>query len=908
MRARMLVLCLAALAVFGGGTTAVASSTGVVISQVYGGGGNSGATYTHDFVELYNGSSAPVDLSTWSVQYASAAGTSWNVTRLTGTIQPGRYYLVQMAAGANPGTPLPQADDFGPTVAMSSSAGKVALVRAIAPVSGTGCPLPSGSIEDYVGYGSANCFEGGAAAPGLSNTTAAIRAGAGRVDTDNNGADFASGAPTPRNSGTTPQQDSAPTVASTSPANNAIEVARDADVSLTFSEPVSVSGSWYAISCGVSGAHPAAVTGGPETFTLNPDTDFAQGESCTVTVTAANVRDADAIDPPDTMASNFSFSFSTAGFPATIMEIQGTGHNSSFANRRVSDVSGVVTAIRSNSFWMQDANGDGNPSTSDGILVFGVNTSALTIGAAVSVDARVVEFGSGDNLTITELDRATVTPAGPATPIVPTVIGAGGRTQPNVVIENDASGDLNAPGEGGNAFDPAQDGIDFYESLEGMLVQVNNGAVVGATRSFGEIALLADGGANATGLRTARGGILLAPSDANPERVIVDDEILRDQITPRPSKAMPDLNVGARLTSPVVGPLDYSFENYKIQATTQPAFVDSTIERETAQVAHPSDFTAATFNVENLTFGDPQSKFDQLAAMIVNNLRAPMVIGIEEVQDDNGVAGGTTSPLVDASKTWGRLIAAITAAGGPAYDYRQIDPVAHEDGGAPGGNIRVGFLFRTDLAGLQFVDRPGGNSTNDTSVTGPKNHPRLTFSPGRLGTASAAFEDTRKSLVGEFIWKDRTVFVVVNHFSSKGDDQGIFSRWQPPTNFSEGPRHGQAQVVNSFVDDVLALDKDANVVVLGDVNDFEFSRTIEILEGEELTTLMKILPATERYSYVFEGNSQVLDQILVSDAILKRAPEYDIVHVNAEFADARQASDHDPQVAYLRPKGTGEDE
>jgi predicted extracellular nuclease len=106
---------------------------------------------------------------------------------------------------------------------------------------------------------------------------------------------------------------------------------------------------------------------------------------------------------------------------------------------------------------------------------------------------------------------------------------------------------------------------------------------------------------------------------------------------------------------------------------------------------------------------------------------------------------------------------------------------------------------------------------------------------------------------------------------------------------------------------VLAVDKDANVVVVGDINDFEFSKTVEILEGDgELTTLMKILPPTERYSYVFEGNSQVLDQILVSRAILTRAPEYDPVHVNAEFADARQASDHDPQVAYLRPKGTGE--
>ena len=141
------------------------------------------------------------------------------------------------------------------------------------------------------------------------------------------------------------------------------------------------------------------------------------------------------------------------------------------------------------------------------------------------------------------------------------------------------------------------------------------------------------------------------------------------------------------------------------------------------------------------------------------------------------------------------------------------------------------------------------------------------------------------------------VFVVVNHFSSKGDDQGIFSRWQPPTNFSEPPRHGQAQVVNTFVDQVLVKDKDANVIVLGDINDFEFSRTVEILEGDELTTLMRILPANERYSYVFEGNSQVLDQILFSANMFRGLSAYDVVHVNSEFAD--QASDHDPSVARL---------
>jgi hypothetical protein len=145
------------------------------------------------------------------------------------------------------------------------------------------------------------------------------------------------------------------------------------------------------------------------------------------------------------------------------------------------------------------------------------------------------------------------------------------------------------------------------------------------------------------------------------------------------------------------------------------------------------------------------------------------------------------------------------------------------------------------------------------------------------------------------------VFVIANHFNSKGGDQPLFGRFQPPVRSSEAQRHQQAQIVNDFVDDILDADANANVIVLGDINDFEFSETVEILEGDELTTLMRILPPNERYSYVFEGNSQVLDQILASDNVLRFPVQYDVVHVNAEFAE--QASDHDPQVARIDFRG-----
>jgi uncharacterized protein len=141
----------------------------------------------------------------------------------------------------------------------------------------------------------------------------------------------------------------------------------------------------------------------------------------------------------------------------------------------------------------------------------------------------------------------------------------------------------------------------------------------------------------------------------------------------------------------------------------------------------------------------------------------------------------------------------------------------------------------------------------------------------------------------------------VNHFSSKGGDDPLFGRFQPPIRHTDVARHRQAQVVNDFVDQILAADPSANVIVLGDINDFEFSQTVDILEGGVLTTLMDTLPKPERYSYVFEGNSQVLDQTLVSGNMARFPFVYDAVHVNSEFAD--QSSDHEPQVARFDLRG-----
>ena len=178
-----------------------AVSSGIVISQIYGGGGNAGSTYTNDFIELFNRGASPVSVNGWSVQYASATGTTWAVTNLTNvTIPAGGYYLVQEAQGAGGTTPLPTPDATG-TIAMSGTAGKIALVNTTVALTGA-CPSGA-SIIDFAGYGTtANCFEGTGPTPAPSNTTAVLRAAAGCTDTDQNASDFAAGAPTPRNSAT----------------------------------------------------------------------------------------------------------------------------------------------------------------------------------------------------------------------------------------------------------------------------------------------------------------------------------------------------------------------------------------------------------------------------------------------------------------------------------------------------------------------------------------------------------------------------------------------------------------------------------------------------------------------------------------------------------------------------------
>jgi predicted extracellular nuclease len=540
---------------------------------------------------------------------------------------------------------------------------------------------------------------------------------------------------------------------------------------------------------------------------------------------------------------------------------------------------------------MQSMISDADPATSEGIFVF-TNSKPLVLPKdSVLVTGSVSEYRPGcnncgassssySNLSTTEITRPTeVTVIAQEASLPPvTIIGQNGRVPPTEVIDNDGVADVELPQAN---FNPIRDGIDFYESLEGMLVEIDDAVVVGPTNSYGELPVISDSGSFATS-RSSRGGVIVKKTDFNPERIILDSDV------------MPIANVGDTFTNPVQGVVEYSYGNYKVTLTVSPPTLKpSGNVKETTSLGSRdvNEIDVASLNVENLDPKDSDDKFSKLAQIIVNNLGSPDIVALEEVQDDSGaIADGT----VTARQTIEKLTAHIVAAGGPQYDHRSIEPENDQDGGEKGGNIRVVFLFRLDRE-LTFVDRPGANATTANSVGGSKGAPTLAFSPGRLEPTNPAFANSRKPLATEFRFNGQTLFVIGNHFNSKGGDAPLFGRFQPPVLSSEQQRLAQARIVADFVSSITAVDSNAKVVVLGDLNDFEFSAPVKTVEGANMTALIGTLPENERYTYVYEGNSQTLDQVLVSPSLLSTLQGFDVVHVNAEFAD--QVSDHDPAVA-----------
>ena len=580
-----------------------------------------------------------------------------------------------------------------------------------------------------------------------------------------------------------------------------------------------------------------------------------------------------------------------------IHDIQGTSFLSPQKGNAVADVPGIVTAVRSSGskgFWLQDPEPDDNPATSEGIFVYTSSTPTVAVGDSVLVSGTVGEFyplNSGETTTTTaslsntEIDSPTVTEVSQGNPL-PTPVKLTPSTVPAAYAPDLGGGNIEK-----TPITPTRSALDFYESVEGMRVEVDDARVVGPSNSFGEQYLTSKPDSAAT----YRGGAELLGENQLPAG--------RLEFVPLDG-SNPGVDVGDVLSGATIGPITYSnFGGFVLEAATLGTVVHNDLPRITAKPGKSTQVSIATYNVENLAPSDPDAKFAALAQGVVTNLAKPDIVALEEIQDNSGA---TDDGTVAADVTLTKLTAAIVSAGGPSYDWREIDPVNDQDGGQPGGNIRVAFLFNP--ARVSFVDRGSADvnrSTTGTTVSRVNGQAQLSLSPGRVDPTNPVWTSSRKPLVGEFSFNGKPVYVIANHFDSKGGDQSADGRFQYPAQSSAVQRAGQALVLHNFVAQILAAYRKAQVVVVGDLNDYQFSPALSVLKTGTadgtgtpiLTDLITTLPIDHQYTYVFNGVSQVLDHILTAPRV--RGVTYQVVHVNAEYHN--QVSDHDPQVVDITP-------
>jgi len=592
---------------------------------------------------------------------------------------------------------------------------------------------------------------------------------------------------------------------------------------------------------------------------------------------------------------------------ATIMEIQGEDHVSPLQGQTVA-TEGVVTALAFRGFYVQDPVGDDNDATSDGIFVFTNGEGQPAVGDLVGIVGQVSEFIPGgaqsNNLSITQLSgEVTVFTSGNDLP-EPVEIGEDRRMPSGeiVISEDELPANLQ---NGTEEFDPDEDAIDFYESLEGMYVKIDRPVATSAVRQFnqfsGEFFVLPSKGRTVTpsDALTRRGGILLQPDednlgDQNPERIQIqfDGTIYPGDI--------PSFKVGDRFRD-VVGVMGYSFGNYEVNATEllsrrgwswlRPEY--SWLRTQNKRV------TVASYNVLNLSAdSSDDAQRQKVAQQIAWNLRTPDVVALQEIQDNSGEADdGTTA----ADQTLQALVDDIAAVSGVTYSFVDVAPTDGAFGGIPGGNIRNAFLYNADRVDLLDLVSLDSAVLAEVGASNPD-----------------AFFESRTPLAGLFTFRG-TPFTVVNvHNTSRFGSSPIFGAVQPFIQAGEQAREDQAAALNSYVDAIVDQNDDAHVMVVGDFNTFEWTNDLEdILPGDDevvsnLITSHALLRQDQKnpYTFIFDGNAQVLDHFFVTENLAEdRRTRLDIVHVNVEFSRTTSdvvASDHEPLLARFRlPESSG---
>jgi uncharacterized repeat protein (TIGR01451 family) len=937
---RGLVVLACALAAAVAAIPASAVSPNIVISQVYGGGGNSGATYKNDFIELFNRGSSSVDVTGWSVQYASASGTTWSVTNLSSyTIQPGQYYLVQEAAGSGGTTNLPAPDATG-SIAMSATSGKVALVSNQTALTCGGSPctcFPNASIVDFVGYGTTACYEGSGAAPTLSNTTAALRALSGCTDTDDNSSDFSSGAPNPRNTSSPFNVCAASTSPSgTGSAQPATLVAGDGTTLL-----VSVTPGTNPASTGLTVTCDATAISGSATQTLYDDGtngDATPGDNTfsyatTVPVATSN-GDKDlpcTIGDAQLRSGNATITLHVVTL-TKIHDIQGSGNSSPLAGNVVT-TRGIVTALLSSSFYIEepDAGWDADPNTSEGISVYKA-PAGVARGDMVTVTGTVQEYSpASEPLQPTTTELASVTDVS---------VVSSGNTLPTPVTISATDTD-----PAGGFYQ-----LEKYEAMRatfapsmtvvgptgGTVDEVNAtatssgwfwGVVTGVVRPFREKgANTLDNNVFGTppGACTGSCNPTQVPRfDGNPERFDIGTKS-------QTGGTALDVRTGDVLTG-LVGIVSFTtsagYRSWQFFPDPGTGTV-STPGPGAAPVpaANSREFTVATFNMERffdttddhepvngpvLTATAFQNRLDKASLAIRNYLLMPDILAVEEVENI-----GTLTSIANQVNT---------DAGGSSPQY-----VPYLVEGNDVGGIDVGFLVRTAevAAGVPRVsvgsvvqENAGELFTNpDTSTELLNDRPPLRLMATVHHANGSSFP--------------LTVIVVHQKALSSIDSQSPGSNgWSTVGARNRAKRQAQARSLATLVNARQAADPTERIVVLGDVNAFEFNDgyvdVMNITTGASPQTLdaeailgnggaiyttpplvdLISTASAQRYSYSDYGSAQNLDHLMVNAALQTDTLAQRLEHarIDADFPEvdrndpntARRLSDHDPLVGFF---------
>ncbi|KAF4929148.1 hypothetical protein CGCVW01_v001649 [Colletotrichum viniferum] len=588
----------------------------------------------------------------------------------------------------------------------------------------------------------------------------------------------------------------------------------------------------------------------------------------------------------------------------TIAEINGNKFLSPYKDQTVTNVTGLVLAKGPSGIWIRSTEPDDDDATSEAIYVYGSSVGTnLTVGDIVTLDGKVAEYRSATNyIYLTEISSPkNVVVVSKGNEVTPLVIGVDTLNPPTEQYTSLDGGDIyGVPNAVANistenpVLDPKSYGFDFWESLSGELVTVKNPVAVTRPNQYGDTWVVGDW--PATG-RNEHGGITMTAKDSNPEAIVIG--------SPLDGTSNPESKMGDQLTE-ITGVVTYTFGFYSILPLTAITFVSEAANNAPATTLTSSGdcrgITIGAYNVENLA--PTSAHLPSIAAHIADYMKTPDLIFVQEIQDNTGP---TNDGVVSSNITLSTLTAAIEShTNGTVYDFVTIDPVDGQDGGQPGGNIRVAYLYRPDVVEL-WKPNPGGSTDANEVLAGPT----LKYNPGRIEPASSVWSASRKPLAAE--WRaingpqNKTFFTVNVHWASKGGSSSLHGDPRPPINGVVDGRIEQAEVTGAFIAQILAEDPNARIITSGDFNEFTFVEPLTTFASKSgLLDLDEVvgIPVNERYTYVYDMNAQQLDHMFVSPALSKaNQTHYEHIHVNSWELYDNVVSDHDPSVAQFNVCG-----